>query len=435
MTARRTLMWLSIFLALGGTATWSLERGDVRESAPRRAAPRAPQSDGADYPQHLGPNRDGQIAAGQLAASWPEEGPPLLWRQPVGEGFAGPAVADGKLVLFHRVGDEEIVTALDAASGEEIWATGYPTSYRDDFGFDEGPRATPTIADGRVFTSGAQGVLQALDLESGERLWLVDAHERFGAPKGFFGEASAPLVSGGRVMVNVGGRGGAGIVAFDAATGAVLWTATDDEASYSTGVLATLRGRASALFFTREGLVELDPTDGTVRATLHWRSRAAASVNAATPLVISDRVFLSASYNTGAVLLQRNAEGFAPVWSSNDVMSNHYATSVRVRGYLYGYHGRQEYGPSLRAVELATGEVAWSVEGFGGGTILAAGDRLLILREGGELILAEASPEAFRPLARAQILRPTIRAYPAVARGVLYARNEREMVAVRVGPS
>ena len=440
--------------------------------------PRASQaSAGNDYPQHLGPTRDGRVSDEGIAAAWPAAGPPELWRRPVGEGFAGPAVSDGKLVLFHRVDDREVVEAFDATSGERLWSTGYPTSYRDDFGFDEGPRAVPTIAGGRVFTFGAQGVLQALDLGTGERLWMIDTHERFAVPKGFFGAASAPLVASGRVMVNVGGAGsgdggggsgrggsgaggsgaggigaggsaggdfggpgragasGAGIVAFDAASGEVLWTATDHGASYSTGVMTTLGGRTGALFFTREGLVEIDPADGSVRADFRWRSRSAASVNAATPLVIDERVFLSASYNTGAVLLARGADGFTPVWSSDDVLSNHYATSVRHRGYLYGYHGRQEYSPSLRAVELATGAVAWSIDRFGGGSILVAGDTLLILREGGELVLAEASPTAFTPIARARILAGTVRAYPAVAGGILYARNERELVAVRLSPS
>ena len=389
-----------------------------------------PGTQGADWPQLLGPNRDGTADGAMLTQRWLESGPPTPWTKPVGEGFAGPVVVGDRLIVFHRVGNEEIVAALDTSTGESVWSTAYPTSYRDDFGFDEGPRATPTVADGRIFTFGAQGVLQALDLETGERLWSIDTHRRFGVRKGFFGAACAPLVDKGRVMVNVGGRNGTGIVAFDAATGEVLWTATDHGASYSAGVMATIGGIRRALFFTRSGLVDVDPESGRVRAEFPWRSRSGSSVNAATPLVIGERVFISASYGTGAALLEVGAEGFAPVWSSDDALTNHYATSVRYRGYLYGYHGRQEYRPALRAVELATGTVAWSEERFGGGTILVAGDRLLILRENGELILAAASPESFQPLARARILGGTVRAYPALAGGVLYARNDRELVAV-----
>ena len=149
-------------------------------------------------------------------------------------------------------------------------------------------------------------------------------------------------------------------------------------------------------------------------------------------MVVGDRIFISASYGTGAALLDVGAESFVPVWTSDDALTNHYATSVYASGYLYGYHGRQEYSPALRAVEAETGTVAWSEESFGGGTLILAGDRLLILRERGELVLAAATPEAFRPLARAQLLGGVVRAYPALAGGVLYARNEGEMVAVEL---
>ena len=383
-----------------------------------------------DWPQLLGPQRNATSTS--VVAPWPAAGPALRWRRDVGEGFSGPAVVGERLLLFHRRGDEEIVEALDTVSGRTLWSTAYPTSYRDDFGFDEGPRATPTIVEGRVFSFGAQGVLQALDLKDGRLVWRVDTHTDFDVRKGFFGAASSPLVHEGIVMVNVGGPNGAGIVGFAADSGAVLWTATDDAASYSAPVLAEIGGRVSALFFTREGLVSLDPASGEVFARFRWRSRSGSSVNAATPLIIGERIFISASYGTGAALLDVGPASFQPVWSSDDALTNHYATSVYREGFLYGYHGRQEYGPALRAVEAATGEVAWSEERFGGGTLILATDRLVILRERGELILADATPDAFRALARAQILGGIVRAYPALAGGTLYARNEREMVAVEL---
>ena len=243
-----------------------------------------------------------------------------------------------------------------------------------------------------MFTFGAQGVLQGLDLATGRRHWSVDTHRRFDVRKGFFGAAASPLVHEGRVMVNVGGRDGAGIVAFDASTGDVLWTATNHEASYSAPVVATFDGQQRALFFTRNGLVDLDPSSGHVRAEFPWQSRSRSSVNAATPLVVGERIFLSASYGTGAVLLDVGPNGLTPVWSSDDALTNHYATSVRRGDYLYGYHGRQEYRPSLRAVEVATGKVAWSEDRFGGGTLLLNGDRLLVLRENGERCSSMPAP-------------------------------------------
>ena len=382
-----------------------------------------------DWPQFLGPARDGRYAGAPLAASWPDGGPRRLWSRPVGAGFAGPVVSGDRVILFHRVGRREVVEALDAATGDTVWRYDYPTSYRDDFGFDEGPRSVPVVADGRVYTFGAQGQLHAVDLETGAGVWQVDTHDRYGVRKGFFGAAGSPLVEDGRVIANVGGRRG-GIVAFDAATGDELWTATTHEASYSSPAAGTFGGRRLALVFTRTGLVGLDPANGEIRFENRWRSRMGASVNAATPLVVGDRVFISASYGTGAALLRVDGGTLAEEWSGDDSMTNHYATAVIRDGVLYGYHGRQEYSPSLRAVDARSGTVRWSEDRFGAGTVTLAGDVLVILRESGELMLAEATPEALRPLARARILPGVVRAYPALADGRLYARNTDTLVAV-----
>lgn len=382
-----------------------------------------------DWPQFLGPQRDGVYPGADLADAWPAPGPEILWRRPVGQGFAGPVVADGKLILFHRQGDEEVVEALDAAGGEPLWRSAAPTSYRDDFGFDEGPRATPAVAAGRVFAFGAQGRLRCLELATGRQLWSVDTHARFQADKGFFGAASSPLVEGGLVMVQVGGREG-GIVAFEAATGEVAWRATEDEAGYASPVAAELGGERLALFYNRAGLTGIVPATGEVRFRFPWRARIRSSVNAASPLVIGQRIFLSASYGVGAALVELRDGRPEPVWSARDALTNHYATSVHRQGVLYGFHGRQETRPALRAVELAGGEVAWSKPRFGAGSLTLAGDRLLILREDGVLVLAEATPKAYRELARAPVLEPTVRAHPAVAGGVLYARDGKTLAAV-----
>jgi outer membrane protein assembly factor BamB len=381
-----------------------------------------------DWPQILGPHRNGIYTGPEIVPSFPRTGPPSLWTRDVGAGFAGPAVAGDRLILFHRVNNRETVEAMDASSGKTIWTFDYPTSYRDDFGFDEGPRAVPVIAGGRVFTHGADGMLHSVDFVSGKGLWSVDTRKVFEAPKGYFGVASSPVVDGARVLVNVGGTKG-GIVAFDAASGKTLWTATSDEASYSTPIVADIGGQHTGVFFTRTGLVAVDPATGKVRYQYRWRARQAASVNAATPIVDSDRIFLSSSYSTGAVLLQVANNTVTPIWSGDESMSNHYSTSVLKDGYLYGFDGRQEFGQTLRCIEFATGKVMWNVDGFGAGTLLVAGDTLVITRETGELALAAASPKAFRFNARAQLVKGVVRAYPALANGRYYVRNERQLAA------
>ena len=385
-----------------------------------------------DWPHFLGPGRDGRYLGPPLARSWPGGAPRTLWRRPVGEGFAGAVVAGGRLLLFHRVRGREVLEALDAETGSALWRYDYQTTYRDDFGFDEGPRSAPVAAGGRVYAFGAQGQLHAVDLDTGSGVWSVDTRARFRFRKAFFGAAGSPLVEDGRVIVNVGGPDD-GIVAFDADSGAVLWSAAGEEASYSSPVGATFDGVRHALFFTRDNLVSLDPASGRERFRRGWRARIRASVNAATPLVVGDLVFVSAQYGTGAGLFRVAGPGLDELWASNDVMSNHYATSVHRNGHLYGYHGRQEYGPSLRAVALETGEVAWDVPRFGAGSVLLAGDLLVVMRESGELVLAEASPEAFTPIARARLLRGTVRAYPALAGGRFYVRNEDTLLAVDLG--
>jgi outer membrane protein assembly factor BamB len=383
-------------------------------------------SQGEDWPQLLGPARNG-VYSGPFPVTWGKSGPAVLWKLDVGQGFSAPVVARGRVILFHRRENQAIVEALDAATGKRVWLATYPTDYRDDFGFDEGPRAAPAVSGERIYTFGAEGVLQALDFATGSRIWTVDTRQKFGAPKGFFGAACSPLVDDGRVLMNVGGPNGAGIAAFDATTGKVLWTATSDEAGYSAPVLTMIGGARHALFWTRAGLVDADPVNGKVRFQFPWRSRSHASVNAAAPVVVGNLVFLSASYGTGATLLQIEGTEVKQIWASDDALSNHYATSVYHDGYLYGYHGRQEFGQSLRAIALKTGKVAWNVDGFGAGTVTLAGDRLVLIRESGELVVASVSPKEFHPIAHAQLLPAIVRSYPALADGRLYVRNERTL--------
>jgi outer membrane protein assembly factor BamB len=380
----------------------------------------------ADWPQFLGPTRNGVYSGPAIADAWPASGPRQVWKKDVGPGFSGPVVADGKVILFHRVGAQEVIEALQPATGATIWQFGYPTTYRDDFGFDEGPRAVPVVASGVVYTFGAEGQLHAVDVATGKKLWSEDTAAKFGVVKNFFGAGGSPLVEDGRVIANVGGKD-AGIVAFEARTGRLLWKATTDGASYSSGVGATIGSERVAIFFTRNGIVVLDPATGTVKVQQAWRSRSASSVNAASPLVVGDLLFISAEYGPGAGVFRIGNGTLTTVWASDEALSTHYATAVQRDGVLYGYHGRQEFGPSLRAVDLQTGKVRWTADQFRAGSITLAGDRLVIVRESGELVMAPATPDAFKPSARAQIMRGTVRAFPALSDGLLFVRNDREL--------
>ncbi len=384
-----------------------------------------------DWPQLLGPARDGRAGPDEkIADRFPDSGPKVIWKKPVGEGFAGPVVAGGKLILFHRIGSRETVECLESATGKPLWAFDYPTDYRDDFGFDPGPRATPTLEAGRVYTHGAAGMLHCLDMQTGKPVWSVDTVKRFGSRKGFFGRACSPLVVGDKVVLNVGGPSGAGIVAFDKNTGRVAWQLLDDEAGYSSPTVGRINGQAALLSLTREGLAAVEPQEGRLLFHKRFRSSMDASVNAATPLVLDDKIFLSECYGVGGTLWKVSAGGAETVWANDESLSNHYATSVHHEGMLYGFHGRQDQPPRpmLRCVEAATGKVRWSTPPLAAGSLILTDGKLVILTEEGELILAPASPEGFNPAARAQVLGFQCRALPALSNGSFYARDKKQLI-------
>jgi outer membrane protein assembly factor BamB len=382
---------------------------------------------GADWPQFLGPTRDGVSPETGLAIQWPEKGPPVVWEKEVGPGYSGPVVAGRWLVLFHRVGDSEVVECLDAATGKGRWRSASPTGYSDDYGKGDGPRSTPLVAGGRVYTLGAEGRLRCLDLDTGKSVWERALLDDYQVPRNFFGVGTSPLLKGRLLLVNVGGKG-AGIVAFDKDTGKEVWKATDQGASYASPVAATVGGTRHVFFFTRDGLVSLDPATGAVRFAKPWRARFQASVNAASPVVVGDQLFLSASYNTGAVLLRVRADGADEVWKGDESLSSHYANIVYHDGCLYGFDGRQEQGARLRCVDLPTGKVRWTRERFGCGSVVLAQRHLIVLGEDGDLVSVEATPAAYREKARAAVLAGPCRAPIALADGRLYGRGERKLV-------
>lgn len=394
-------------------------------------------SQAEDWPQFLGPHRNGIYDGTNVANAGPSNGPPVVWQVPIGHGFAGPVVAEHKVILFHRLGDKDVVSCLDFRTGSALWTFRYPTTYQDNFGFDDGPRATPCVAAGRIYTFSAQGKFHCLELGTGKMLWTTDLKTEFPFDLGFFGIACSPMVESGVVLVNIGGIKASGIVGLNPNNGKVLWKASEEEASYSSPVAATIHGRRYALFLTRNGLVVLDPAAGKIRFQYAWHSRNRMSVNAATPLVIGDNVFLSACYGTGAVLLHFGENNLEKLWSEDDLLSNHYATSVECDGFLYGIHGRTDPGfsprPKLRCIDLKTRKVCWETDSIGAASITRAGGRLLILTEPGELVEVAATPQRFEQRARARIFSSEVRAFPAIADGLFYARSKDRLLCLDLG--
>lgn len=381
-----------------------------------------------DWPQWLGPRRDGVSKEANLIATFPAQGPKVLWQRDVGPGFSGPVVQAGKMILFHRVGDREVVECLQADTGKSLWKFDYPTNFEDGFGKGNGPRSTPIIDKGRVITLGADNELHCLDLETGKKIWDRQLNQDYRVPPSFFGVGNSPIVEGNLVLVNVGGKE-AGIVAFNLADGKEVWKATGDQASYSSPIVRSVGDERQAIFFTRTGVVMLDPKTGKVDFTQRWRARYEASVNAATPILVGDLLFVSTCYETGALVLRLKGRSAEEVWNGDDILSSHYNTALPVDGHLIGFEGRQEAGPSLRSIELKSGKVNWTQKRYGCGSMALADGKIFTLLESGELVLFEANPREYRELARARVFDTgPCRAQIAIADGRLFARDGRRLV-------
>jgi outer membrane protein assembly factor BamB len=396
----------------------------------------APAARGGDWPQILGPARNGVAAADErLAAAWPAAGPREVWRRPVGAGYAGLAVVGTRAILFHRAADREVVEALDAATGATLWQADWPTRFQPQVGGGAGPLCTPVVQAGTVITYGAQGVLAAHDLTTGRQRWVRETHREFSAPEGYFGAGSTPLVIGDRVIVNVGGRGDAGIVAFALDTGATVWQRTAEAASYSAPVAVDVAGVPHALLVTRLSCLLVDAATGEVRWRFPFGQRGP-TVNAATPLVLGgDRLLVTSAYGIGCVCAAFDGAAATPLWQGAGPLASQYCTPVLVGDHLYGVDGRDDLPPAeFVCVDAATGREAWRERLDAYGTLLVADGKLVVAKTDGELLLVRPDATRLEVLARCRPLAGTVRALPALAAGRLYLRDDATLTCLSVAP-
>lgn len=397
-----------------------------------------------DWPQVLGPARNGIASDEHLLTAWPEDGPRTLWHRPVGDGFSGVAVAQSRAIVFHRIRDEEVVEALDAVTGQSHWKVSFPTRYSPAFTSDGGPRAVPLLHEGRVFLFGARGQLVCLNLADGKLVWQRDTYEDFSSrrpfkgepPEGYFGCGSTPLIEGDRLVLNVGGESkDAGVVAFDIATGRTVWQATRERASYSSPVAATIGGRRHIVMATRLQLLSLDPKDGRVLFQQPF-GKLGPSVTAASPVVMGDQIFITGSYGFGAMLLKVGPTGAMPLWEDDELLSSQYTTSIVHDGLLYGVHGREDIGVAeLRCVDPKLKQVVWQAREFGYATLILADSQLLIMKTDGQLVMASPDRRGFKELGRTRLFAGTTRALPALSNGLLYVRDDSTLKCVDLRPA
>jgi outer membrane protein assembly factor BamB len=385
-------------------------------------AGRAAADPEADYPQFLGPGRDGILTAVKLSRDWSARPPRRLWRQPIGAAWSGFAVAGDTAVTQEQRGDDELVVAYDLHTGAVRWIQAERARYATVIA-GVGPRATPSIADGRVYAMGATGLLSALDLRTGARLWRKDVLADNQAPPPEWGASGSPLVLDGRVIVSAGGAGGRSLVAYDAATGDRVWSAGDDRSAYASPMLATLASVPQVLIFNAGSVASHDPQSGALLWRQDWP---ATQPNVAQPLVLGgDRVLVSAGYGIGSKLFgvrRDDAGGFsvARLWESPRLKAK-FTNLVQRDGFVYGLDDGV-----LVCLDPATGERRWKEGRYGHGQVLLVGDLLLVQTEEGEIVLVEPRPDARVEVARFAALDGKTWNPPALAGRLLLVRNERE---------
>jgi outer membrane protein assembly factor BamB len=378
-----------------------------------------------DWPQILGPSRNGKAEGETLPSTLPAK-PKIAWETKVGSGYAGPVVVGKKVVVFHRVGNQERVEALDVANGKSLWQADYKARYRGGIDSDLGPRCVPLVQDGKVYVFGAAGDMHSVQLADGKKLWSRELYVDYDGDEGYFGAGSTPILIGGKLVVNVGGKD-AGLVALDPATGKTIWKGTSEVGSYSAPTAAKIGGKEQAVFVTRMNCVAFDPATDEAKVLFPFGKRGP-TVNAATPLIFGGKLFVTASYNIGAELRSLDGGKVNEVWGNDDTLSSQYTTAVEHKGYLYGIHGREDTREGhLRCVEAATGKIAWSKDDFGIAHAILAGDKILLVGIEGKLTLLAADPKKYSPLGTAQFLSAKTRPLPALSGGKLFVKtNEGE---------
>jgi outer membrane protein assembly factor BamB len=430
-----------------------------------------------DWPQWLGPRRDASTS--EKVAPWKDK-LKVVWRQPVGEGNSSPVVAEGRVFIHAKIKDknEEEVVAYDTRTGKELWRTPYPRAEFQSF-YGNGPRGTPAVVEGKVYTFGITGVLACFEADKGKIVWQVDTIKEFNAPKLMFGMAGSPLVEGDKVLVNVGAKG-ASIVAFDRNTGKVVWKARDvahpvtsastmgllssprgqgpllassalilgrtrdDKASYSSPIAFGEGKSRQVVFLTAKALVSLNPADGSTYWEFPLVDRL---LESSTTPIHAGNILLGSSITYGSVGLRLETKDDKPSFKEewkNKELTSYFSTPVPMgKDHIYIVTGkmpnplapRTPPSATLHCIEAKAGKILWSrpkVGEYHASLMRTGDDKLLLLEEAGDLVLMEPSPKEYKELARAKVSGKTW-AHPALADGLLYLRDEKDVLCVQLG--
>ncbi len=405
--------------------------------ASRRVQPKAavaPLVPGAqaDWPGFRGPLRDAHYDQSPISTNWPAAGLPALWKQPVGGGYASFAIAGGRAFTIEQRRQQEAVTAYDLETGLELWAAAYPAFFTEALG-GEGPRATPSFSEGKVYSIGGVGDLLCLDAATGKIVWQVNILTNNSAPLLKYGMAPSPLVVQDKVIVEAGGPKGHSIVAYDKLTGKPLWRALDDKGAYASPMLVSLAGQEQLLVVTELRVLGLQIQDGSSLWMTPWIVNERNRANAQPVLLAANRFLLSAGYGTGceAVEISRASGRFEArrLWH-NIKLRNKFTSSIFWQGYIYGLDE-----DTLVCLDAQTGERKWREGRYGYGQVVLAGGHLIVLSNDGQLALVKAIPDRYEELAHFQALEGKTWNYPALAGGKILVRNAVQMACFDLRPA
>ena len=393
----------------------------------------------ADWPQYRGPVGDGTTS--ESLQPWPASGPRILWKAKTPLGFSSFSVAKGRAFTLvareHAGAKTEMCVALNADDGAELWAVPLGASqYEHDGGNagapgnrgGDGPRSTPSTDGKHVFVYDAHLLLLCLDATTGKQVWKRDVAREYSGRNIKWYNATSPLLDGDRLYV-AGGGAGETFLCFDKNSGELIWKSGDEMLTHATPHLTTVNKTKQVIFFMQSGLVGIDAESG---AEL-WRSEFPFSVStAASPISEGNLVYCSAGYGVGAGLFKINGGKQAEeVWFKSNELMNHWSTPLVRDGHIYGIFEFKKYGRApLQCVELATGEVKWAHRGFGPGNCILVGDKLVVLSDAGELVIAAATPTQYHELGRAKVLSGKCWSTPSFSEGRIYVRSTEEAACI-----
>ena len=368
---------------------------------------------GVDWYQYLGPTRNNLSPETGWNAQFSDTGPERLWETNVHTGFATTSVSRGRAYTMGNDGKQDIVYCFDAETGETLWIFAYPCKLHS-IQHEGGPCATPAIDGTRVYTFSKQGHLHCLDTDrKGKVIWSLNVKEKLGAKVPRWGFSGSPLVEKNLLIVEAGKT-----YALDKMTGETIWESYKDMgAGYASPVAFDHEGKRFVAVFNGYGLAVMDVTDGRQITRLEWDTKY--KVNAATPVIADNghELFISSSYNKGCAVVTLNDGQVNARWQNKE-MRNHFNTSVLWEGYLYGFDDN-----TLKCVDYKTGKATWSKDRLGKGSLILADNKLIILSERGELVIAEANPSAFKEISRAKVLDGKCWTAPVLSHGRIYCRN------------